>query len=81
MRRHAIVLGLAFVGLALFALFAGWVSFEGGRMAGGGRFLGPLWPYLVGGLAVLVALAGFLAWLATYASNHGPQARIDPEGH
>jgi len=72
---------LAFLGLGAFALFAGWAFFEGSRVADGWRFLGPLWPYLLGGLLVLAALIGFLTWLASYSASHGAQTRIDPEGH
>jgi hypothetical protein len=81
MQKHAIVLGIAFLGLCLFAIAAGWVFFEPSKASDGLRFLGPLWPYLLGGAAVLAALGAFLAWLASYSASHGHQARIDPEGH
>jgi hypothetical protein len=81
MRKHAIVVGLALLGLCLFAVLAGWFFFEPSKTTDGLRFLGPLWPYLLGGLGLLAAIGGFLVWLAAYAANHGHQARIDPEGH
>jgi hypothetical protein len=81
MRKHAVVLGLTFAGLAVFAVLAGWATFEGSRAGGGWRSLGPIWPYLVGGALVVAALAAFLMWLAFYSANHGYDDRIDPEGH
>ena len=71
MRKHAVVLGLAFLGFALFALFAGWAFFQGSEMAGGWRSLGPIWPYVAGGVLVVGALTGFLMWLAFYSASHG----------
>ena len=79
MRKHAIVLGLAFLGLAAFAVFAGWAFFAGTRLQGGWRSLGPIWPYLAGGALIAMALAGFLTWLAFYSANHGYDDRIDPD--
>lgn len=79
MRKHAVVLGLTFVGLAAFAVFAGWAFFEGSKMGGGWRSLGPIWPYVVGGVVVTGALAGFLMWLAFYSANHGYDEPYDPD--
>lgn len=79
MRRHAVVLGLTFLGLSAFAVFAGWAFFAGSRLGGGWRSLGPIWPYLLGGVAVVAALAGFLMWLAFYSANHGYDEPYDPD--
>jgi hypothetical protein len=81
MRQHAVILGLTFFGMAAFAVFAGWAVFAGSRLGGGWRSLGPIWPYVLGGAAIVAALAGFLMWLAFYSANHGYDDRIDPEGH
>jgi hypothetical protein len=78
MRKHAVVLGLTFLGLTLFALFAGWAFYEGAQIGGGWASLGPIWPYVVGGVVVVAALAGFLMWLAFYSASHGYDDRIDP---
>jgi len=79
MRRHALVLGLTFLGLAVFAVFAGWAFFEGSRLGGGWRSLGPIWPYVAGGVLVVGALAGVLMWLAFYSANHGYDEPYDPD--
>jgi 4-hydroxybenzoate polyprenyltransferase len=71
MRKHIVVLGVAIVGLAAFAVFAGWAFVEGSQLGGGWRSLGPIWPYVVGGVLIVAALAGFLMWLAFYSANHG----------
>ena len=70
MRKHAIVLGLTFLGLAAFSVFAGWTFFSSSQLDRGWRSLGPLWPYVAGGLAVAAALAGLLFWLAFYTARH-----------
>jgi hypothetical protein len=80
MGKHTVVLGLAFLALAAFAAFAGWAFFAGSRMGGGWASLGPIWPYVVGGLMVVGALTGFLMWLAFYSANHGYDDRIDNDG-
>ncbi|MFI4950010.1 MAG: hypothetical protein ACHP7A_03120 [Caulobacterales bacterium] len=80
MRKHVVVLGLAFVFLAGFSLFTGWAFFATSKIGGGWRSLGPIWPYVAGGVAVTAALAGFLLWLAFYSANHGYDDRIDPDG-
>ncbi|HEY8615642.1 hypothetical protein [Phenylobacterium sp.] len=77
MRKHAVVLGMAFLGLAAFALFAGWAFYEGAQVGGGWASLGPIWPYVVGGVIVVGGLAGFLMWLAFYSANNGYDERID----
>ena len=79
MRRHAIVLGLSFVALAGFALFAGWAFFATKNMGTGWRDLAPIWPYVAGGVAATAILAGFLMWLAFYSANHGYDDRIDTD--
>jgi hypothetical protein len=81
MRKHATVLGLTFLALAVFAVFAGWAFFAGSRVGGGWRSLGPIWPYVAGGCVIVAALAGVLVWLAFYSANHGYDDRIDSEGH
>lgn len=79
MRRHAVVLGLAFVGLAAFAVFAGWAFFAASDVGGGWRSLGPVWPYVLGGALMVAALAGFLMWLAFYSARHGYDDRMDED--
>jgi hypothetical protein len=81
MRKHAIILGLTFAGLAAFAVFAGWAFFAGSKLGGGWRTLGPVWPYVLGTCLVMGGLWAFLIWLAFYSANHGYDDRIDPEGH
>ena len=44
-----------------------------------GRSLGPIWPYVVGGCAIVGILAGFLMWLAFYSANHGYDEPYDPD--
>lgn len=80
MRKHAVAIGLTFLGLAGFAVFAGWAFFEGSQLGGGWRSLGPIWPYVVGGCLVVAALAGVLMWLAFYSANHGYDDRLDQDG-
>ena len=80
MRKHAIILGLTFAGLAAFAVFAGWAFFQVAEMGGGWRSLGPIWPYVLGGCLVVAALAIFLMWLAFYSANHGYDDRVDQDG-
>lgn len=77
MGKHAVVLGLAFLGLAAFAVFAGWAFFAASEIGGGWASLGPILPYVVGGVLVVAALAGFLMWLAFYSANHGYDDRVD----
>lgn len=81
MRKHVVVISLALLALAAFAVFAGWAFFEGSKIGGGWRSLGPIWPYVVGGVLVVAALTAFLMGLAFYSANHGFDERIDPEGH
>ncbi len=78
MRRHAAVLGLTFLGLAGFAILAGWAFFAASQQVDGGRSLGPLWPYLLGGVAILAALVGLLVWLGFYSVRHGHEERDGP---
>jgi membrane protein implicated in regulation of membrane protease activity len=80
MRKHAIILGLTFIGLAAFAVFAGWAFFQGSTIVGGWRSLGPIWPYVLGGCLVVAALAIVLMWLAFYSANQGYDDRVDREG-
>jgi membrane protein implicated in regulation of membrane protease activity len=81
MRKHALVLGLTFLALAAFSVFAGWTFFSGAGVGGGWRSLGPLWPYALGGAALVAALAAVLLWIAFHSARHGAKDRIDPEGH
>ena len=71
MGKSAAVLGVAFVGLAAFALFLGWAFFRISVVGGGWRSLGPIWPYVVGGMVAMAALLGFFMWLAFYSARHG----------
>jgi len=80
MRRHAVFFGLWFLGLAAFALFSGWAFFASSHVGNGWRDLGPVWPYVAGGVIIVAALTGFLMWLAFYSANHGYDDRIDPDG-
>ncbi|MCR5874284.1 hypothetical protein LRS10_08970 [Phenylobacterium sp. J426] len=77
MRRHALVLGLAFLGLAIVAVAAGWGFYQVSLPTDGGRSLGPLWPYLLGAGALLAVLIAVLAGLAFYAGRHGWKERTD----
>lgn len=82
MGKHGVILGLSFLGLAAFAVFAGWAFFAADKIGGGWRSsLAPIWPYVAGGAVVVAALSGFLMWLAFYSANHGYDDRIDPDGH
>ncbi|MGZ3376576.1 MAG: hypothetical protein ACXU8S_08255 [Phenylobacterium sp.] len=76
MRRHFVVYGLAFAGLAAFALFCGWAFYAASKIGDGWRGLLPIWPYVIGGVVVTAALAGFLMWLAFYSANHGYDDRV-----
>ncbi|MFL5296193.1 MAG: hypothetical protein ACJ798_07400 [Phenylobacterium sp.] len=79
MRKHALVVGLSLLALAGFAVFAGWAFFATSRMGSGWDDLGPIWPYVAGGVVVTAALTGFLMWLAFYSANHGYDDRIDED--
>jgi hypothetical protein len=81
MRKHAVILGLTFAGLAAFAVFAGWAFFAESKLGGGWRTLGPVWPYVMGTCLAAGGLWVILIWLAFYSANHGYDDRIDPEGH
>jgi len=70
MGKHVLVLGVAFTVLAAFAVAAGWMFFAASEPTPSGWSLGPLWPYILGGGVLLIALAAFLAWLAFYFSTH-----------
>ena len=80
MRRHLLVLGLTFLGLAGFSVLAGWAFFSSSRANDSWRTLGAVWPYLLGGGLVTAAFAGLFMWLAFYSANHGYDDRIDPDG-
>ncbi len=80
MRKHAWVLGLSFLGLAGFAVFTGWAFYATSKMGRGWGSLWSIWPYVLGGVVITGALAGFLMWLAFYSANHGYDDRGDSEG-
>jgi hypothetical protein len=71
MGKHAAMLGLAFAGLAVFALFLGWAFYQASVTGDGWRSLGPIWPYVLGGVIMVGALTGFFMWLAFYSARHG----------
>ena len=71
MGKSAAVLGVAFMALAAFALFLGWAFFRISVVGGGWRSLGPIWPYVIGGMVAVGALTGFFMWLAFYSARHG----------
>ncbi|MET0273962.1 MAG: hypothetical protein ABW360_13330 [Phenylobacterium sp.] len=78
MGKHAVVLALAFLGLAGLAVLAGWAAF-GLASSGGGASLGALWPYLLGAIAALAAVGGFLSWMTSYAARRrGDDGRRKP---
>ncbi|MGA0606331.1 hypothetical protein ACO2Q0_10050 [Phenylobacterium sp. VNQ135] len=77
MHRHALVLGLAFLGLAILAVLAGWGFYQVSQPSDGGRTLGPLWPYVLGGAALLAVLTAALVGLGFYAGRHGWKERTD----
>ena len=81
MGRHLLTLGLTFGGLAGCALFSGWAFFATTeRNEVGARSLGPIWPYVLGGLVLTGLLAAVLMWLAFYSARHGYDERIEPDG-
>jgi hypothetical protein len=75
MRRHALAIGLAFGIFAAFSVFLGWAFYKASTAADGARTLGPIWPYALGGVVIVAALAGFLIWLGAYAARHGHEDR------
>jgi len=74
MGKHVLVLGLAFAVLAAFAVAAGWIFFAASEPTPSGWSLGRLEPYILGGGALLIALVGFVAWLAHYRYTHPDDA-------
>jgi len=79
MRRHAVLLTFTFLGLAGFAVFAGWAFYAAQKLGGGWRSLQPIWPFVLGGAVLTGALAGVLMWLAFYSSRHGYDDQADRE--
>jgi hypothetical protein len=77
MRKHALLIALALVGFAAFAVFAGWAFYQGSRIGGGWTSLAPIWPFVAGGLIFVGLLTGVLMWLAFYSANHGYDDRMD----
>ena len=77
MGRHVVVVLLGLAGLAGFALLLGWAFYQVSVEAGGGRSLGPIWPYVIGGVVALGGLIGFFMWLAAYTARHGHDD-VDP---
>jgi hypothetical protein len=72
-------LTMIFLGLAAFAVFAGWAFFAASRLDGGWGSLGPIWPFVAGGVVMVGALTGGLMWLAFYSANNGYDDRIEPD--
>ena len=79
MRRHAVLLGLTFLGLAGLAAFAVWAFVVVSRMGGGWRSIAPVWPFVAAGLITVGLVAGGFMWLAFYSANHGYDDRPDTE--
>lgn len=82
MRKHAALIILTTLGLAIFAAFAGWAFVQGSHLGGGWTSLEHIWPYVAGGLLVVGALTGVLMWLAFYSSRSGydePYDLYDPK--
>ena len=75
-RRRAIGLGLTFVGLGAFALFAGWAFYKASQFGGGWRSLEPIWPFVLGGCVAVGVLTGALMWLVFYTADHGYDDRV-----
>lgn len=71
MRKHAVIIGLSFLGLAAFALFAGWAFYRGSHIGGGWSGLRSIWPFVAGGVLMTGGLTAFLMWLAFYSAKHG----------
>jgi len=79
MRRNAPVLIPTFIGLAVFAAFAAWAFHAAGGLGGGWRSLRPVWPYVIGGVLAVAALAGGLMWLAFFSADRGYDDRMDTD--
>ena len=73
MRKHAVVLGLMFLGLAGFAAFVVWAFLATAHTGGGWGSLLRIWPYVLGGVLATGGLTGVLMWLAFYSANRGYQ--------
>jgi len=76
MRKHAVVMGLTFLALSAFALFAGWAFFATKNMGNGWADLAPIWPYVAGAVVIVAGLTAFFMWLAFYSANHRYDERI-----
>jgi hypothetical protein len=72
--RHAVALGLSYLGLAAFAARVFFISEKSAHIPQA------IWPYVAGAGAISAALAGALVWLAVYSADHGYDDRFDPEG-
>ncbi len=79
MPKPVLVVGLTFAGLALFALLCGWMVFQASRVGDGWGGLGPILPYVIGGLLGVGVLTGVLIWLAFYSARHGYDYRFGPD--
>src|SRR3954468_19428294 len=79
MRKHAVLFGLTFLGLAVFSAFAGWAFYATWQMGGGWRSFQPILPFVLGGGVVTALLAAGLLWLAFYSANHGYDDRSEED--
>ena len=79
MGRNALALILAVLALAAFAGFAAWAFQVGEGLGGGWESLRPIWPYVIGGVVVVAALAGGLMWLAFFSARRGYDDRINSD--
>ena len=75
MRWIGVLLFLA--GLAAMALFGAWAFQQGESFGGGWSDLGPIMPFVIGGLLVVGGLTGVLMWLAFYSSRTGYDEPFD----
>lgn len=77
MRKHAAVLILSFLGLALLAGGAGWLVFTG---AGGrSETVASVWVYLLGGALAVGLFGTMFVFLAVHAADSGFDERIEPD--
>jgi hypothetical protein len=70
MRRPPVLVGVAFLALATFAMGLGWLVFQASTLNGGSRSLGPAWPYALSVVLVPIAIGLFLIVVGLYARRH-----------